>query len=123
MFDRNGSSQPKAQRTRKTKMSATLKLTRGAKVPVMEIYRGTYDVLVDGRRVGSIESDGDTIETPVEPGCHTLQVRKIRYSSRELPFQVTDGQVINFRCHGRRIWPIWLASFVMPAWALKLVPE
>jgi hypothetical protein len=35
-------------------MSATLKLTR--KAPVMEVnHRGTFDVLVDGKRVGSIE--------------------------------------------------------------------
>ena len=103
-------------------MSATLKLTR--KAPVMEvIHRGTFDVLVDGKRVGSIESDGDTIETPVAPGRHTLQVREGRYSSRELSFQVTDGQVISFRCHGRRITPIFLMSFVVPRWALKLRPE
>ena len=68
-------------------MSATLNLTR--KAPVVEIRRGTFDVLVDGKRVGSIESDGDTIETPVAPGRHTLQVREGRYSSRELSFQVT----------------------------------
>jgi hypothetical protein len=72
-------------------MSATLKLPR--KAPVMEvIHRGTFDVLVDGKRVGSIESDGDTIETPVAPGRHTLQVREGRYSSRELSFQVTDAK-------------------------------
>jgi hypothetical protein len=66
-------------------MTATLKLTR--KAPVMEvIHRGTFDVLVDGTRVGSIESDGDTIETPVAPGRHTLQVREGRYSSRGLSF-------------------------------------
>jgi hypothetical protein len=93
-------------------MSATLKLMR--KAPVMEMRRGTFDVLVEGQRVGSIESEGDTIETPAAPGRHALQVRKGRYSSRELSFQVTDGQVSSFRCHGRRIWPIWLASFVVP---------
>ncbi len=72
---------------------------------------------------GSIESDGDTIETPAAAGCHTLQVRERRYSSRELSFQVTDGQVISFRCHGQRITPIFLLSFVVPRWALKLRPE
>src|ERR1035437_1155107 len=85
----------KAQQTRRAKMSATLKLTRNA--PVMEIRRGTFDVLVDGKRVGSFELH-DTFETPVAPGRHTLQVREGRYSSRELSFQVTDGQVISFRC-------------------------
>jgi len=103
-------------------MPATLELTR--KAPVMELqHRGTFDVLVDGKRVGSIKSDGNKIETPVAPGRHTLQVSEGRYSSRELSFQVTDGQVISFRCHGRRIPPIWLMSFVVPMWALKLRPE
>lgn len=47
-------------------VSATLKLTR--KAPVMEVvHRGTFDVVVDGKRVGSIESDGDTIETRTAP--------------------------------------------------------
>jgi hypothetical protein len=56
-------------------MSATLKLTRRA--PVKEVvHRRTFDVLVDGKRVGSIESDGDTIETPVARGRHTLQMRE-----------------------------------------------
>ncbi len=86
-------------------------------------HRGTFDVLVNGKRVGSIDSDGDTIETPVAPARHTLQVREGRYSSRELSFQVTDGQVISFRCHGRRIPPTWLVSFVVPRWALKLRPD
>jgi hypothetical protein len=110
------------EQTRRAKMSATVKLTR--KAPVMEIqHRGTFDVLVDGDRVGSIESDGDTFETPVASGRHTIKVRDGRYSSQELSFEVNDGQVISFRCHGRRIPPIWLASFVMPSWALKLRPD
>lgn len=103
-------------------MSATLKLTR--KAPVMEVvHRGTFDVMVDGNRVASIESDGDTIETPIAPGRHALQVREGRYSSRQLRFQATDGQVISFRCHGRRIVPIFLLSFVVPSMALKLRPQ
>jgi hypothetical protein len=61
-------------------MSATLKLTR--KAPVMEIRRGRFDVLVDGKAVGSMKSDGDTIETPVAPGRHTLRVREGRNSTR-----------------------------------------
>lgn len=97
-------------------MSVTLKLIR--KAPVMEVqHRGTFDALVDAKGAGSIESDGGTIETPVAPGRHTLKVRDGRFSSRELSFEVTDGQDVSFRCHGRRIPPIWLASFVVPRWA------
>lgn len=72
---------------------------------------------------GQLKSDGDTIETPLASGRHTLQVREGRSSSRGLSFQVTDGQAISFRCHGRRIVPIFLMSFVVPRWALKLRPE
>jgi hypothetical protein len=39
--------------------------------------------VVDGQRAGSLEMNG-TIEIPVEPGRHTLQVRNGRYSSRLL---------------------------------------
>jgi hypothetical protein len=50
-------------------MAATLKLTH--KTIGVEVRRGTYDVVVDGARVGSVELN-DTIEIPVEPGRHTL---------------------------------------------------
>ena len=53
-------------------MSATLKLTH--KTIGVEVRRGTYDVVVDGKRAGSLELN-ETIDTPVESGRHTLQVR------------------------------------------------
>ena len=101
-------------------MPATLKVTR--KAFGIELRRGTFDILVDRTRVGSIELH-DTFETLVEPERHTLQVRKGRYSSRQLSFQVADGEVISFRCNGARIWPIWLVSFVVPSLALSLSRE
>ena len=98
-------------------MPATLKLTH--KTIGMEVRRGTYDLVLDGKPVGSVEMN-DTFETPVEPGSHTLQIREGRYSSRELPFQVTDGQLISFNSQGKRILPIFLAAFVVPSLALTL---
>ena len=98
-------------------MSATLKVTRetiGA-----EIHRRPFEVLVDGKGVGSFALH-EVFETPVEPGSHTLQIREGRYSSRELPYQVTDGQVISFNSQGKRILPIFLASFIVPSLALTL---
>jgi hypothetical protein len=104
-------------------MAATLKVTRKTPLDVPEIFhRGTFDVIVDGERVGSIKLH-ETFETPVEPGPHTLNIRDGRYSSRELSFQVTDGQVVSFNCHGRRATPIFLASLVVPSLALKLKLE
>ena len=98
-------------------MPATLKLTH--KAIGAEVRRGPYDVLVDGKPVGSVEMN-DTIEIPVEPGRHTLQIRNGRNSSRTETFDAADGEVIAFRCTGKRFLPLFLASFVVPSLALKL---
>jgi hypothetical protein len=101
-------------------MSATLKLTH--KAIGAEIRRGTYDMALDGERVGSVEMN-DTLETPIEPGHHTLQVRNGRNLSRTLTFDAAEGQVAAFRCTGKRLLPIFLASFVVPRLALSLRPD
>ena len=98
-------------------MSATLTLTH--KAIGVEVRRRTYDVVVDGKRVGSLEMN-DTIEIPIEPGRHTLQVRNGRNSSRTLTFDAAEGQVEAFRCSGKRALPIFLLSFVVPSLALSL---
>ena len=68
-------------------MPATLKLTH--KAIGAEVRRGPYDVVVDGERVGSVEMN-QTIEIPVEPGRHTLQVRGA-HSTRLSPPGVALG--------------------------------
>jgi hypothetical protein len=105
---------------RRLKMSATLKLTH--KAIGVEVRRGTFDVVVDGERVGSLEMN-DTIEIPIEPGHHTLQVRNGRNLSRTLTFDAAEDQVVAFRCTGKRILPIFLLSFVVPRLALSLRRE
>ena len=101
-------------------MSATLTLTH--KAIGVEVRRGTYDVEVDGKRIGSVDMN-DTIESPVEPGRHTLQVRNGRNSSRTKTFTAVDGETVTFRCTGKRFLPLFLASFVLPSLALVLVRE
>jgi hypothetical protein len=101
-------------------MSATLKMTH--KAIGAEVRRGTYDVVVDGKRIGSVEMN-DTAEMPVEPGRHTLQIRDGRKSSSTETFDVTEGDSVAFRCTGKRFLPIFLASFVVPRLALKLVRD
>jgi hypothetical protein len=101
-------------------MAATLKLTH--KAIGVEVRRGTYDIVVDGQRAGSLDMN-DTIEIPVEPGRHTLQVRSGRNSSRTQTFDAIDGETVAFRCTGKRILPIFLASFVVPSLALSLRRE
>ncbi len=101
-------------------MAATLKLSH--KAIGVEVRRGTYDVMVDGECVGTLEMN-DTIEIPVQPGRHTLQVRNGRNSSQTRTFDAADGDLIAFRCTGKRFLPLFLASFVVPSLALSLVRE
>jgi hypothetical protein len=101
-------------------MSATLKLTH--KAIGAEVRRGTYDVLLDGERIGSVEMN-DTFEAPIEPGRHTLQVRSGRDSSQTKTFDVAEGETVAYRCTGKNFLPIFLLSFVVPSLALTLVRE
>lgn len=98
-------------------MSATIKLTR--QTIGVEVRRGTFNVFVDGNQVASIEMN-DTIEMQVEPGRHTLQIRNGRNSSRTQTVDAAEGQVVAFRCGGKRFVPLFLASFVVPSLAISL---
>jgi hypothetical protein len=101
-------------------MSATLKLTH--KTIGVEVRRGTYNAMVDGELAGSVELN-ETIDIPVEPGRHTLQVRNGRNSSRTKTFDAAEGEIVSFRCSGKSILPIFLLSFVVPSLALSLHRE
>jgi hypothetical protein len=100
--------------------AATLKLTREA--TLIELRRGRFEIEVDGKTVGSFDLH-ETVETPLEPGHHTLRIRKGRYSSRDHSFNLADGEVVNFRCHGANIWPRYVASIVRPDLAISLKQE
>jgi len=65
----------------------------------------------------------DTIEIPIEPGRHTLQLRNGRKSSSTETFDAAEGESVAFRCTGKRFLPIFLASFFVPRLALKLVRD
>ena len=78
--------------------------------------------MVDGEPVGSVEMN-DTIEISVEPGRHTLQIRDGRMSSSTETFDVAEGDSVAFRCTGKRFLPVFLASFLVPGLALKLVRD
>jgi hypothetical protein len=101
-------------------MMATLKMTH--KAIGVEVRRGTYEIMVDDQRAGSLEMN-ETIEIPVEPGRHTLQIRCGRNSSRTRTFEAADNQTVEFRCTGKSFLPIFLASFVVPSLALQLRRE
>jgi hypothetical protein len=101
-------------------VSATLKLTH--KTVGVEVRRGTYDVVLDGEQIGSLEVN-DTFETPLEPGHHAVQVRNGRNSSRTKTFDAAEGETVAFRCSGKSILPMFLLSFVVPSLALSLHRE
>lgn len=108
-------------------MPATLKVTH--KAIGAEVRRGTYDVVLDGERVGSVEMS-DTFETPVESRRHTLQVRNGRNSSRTKTFDAAEGEIVAFRCSGKGTVPVpgvgavaFLLSFIFPGLALSLRRE
>jgi hypothetical protein len=101
-------------------VSATLRVERDGFG--IELWRGRYDVTLDGDRIGSLELH-EMVEQPVEPGHHTVRVVRGRYTSPARPFDVSDGETANFRCHGANIWPRWVASFVKPDLAISLRRE
>jgi hypothetical protein len=101
-------------------MSATLKVTH--ETIGVEVRRGTYEAVVDGKPAGTLELN-ETIDIPVEPGRHTLQVRNGRNSSATKTFDIAEGGMVSFRCGGKRIAPIFLLSFVVPSLALSLKQE
>ena len=101
-------------------MAATLKLTH--KAIGAEVRRGAYDVVLDAQSAASLQMN-DTIEIPVEPGRHTVQVRDGRNSSRTHTFDAAEGETVTFRSTGKRFLPIFLASFVVPSLALSLRRE
>jgi hypothetical protein len=103
-----------------TMVSATLRLTREGFG--IELRRGRFEIVVDGSNAGSLERH-ETVETPLEPGHHTLRIQAGRYSSRDHPFDVTDGEVAIFRCHGAMVWPRYVASIVRPDLAISLKHE
>jgi hypothetical protein len=88
----------------------------------IELRRGRFEIAVDGGSVGSIDRH-QTVEVPVEPGRHTLQIRAGRYASRAEAFEVTDGETVNFRCHGAMVWPRYVASIVAPNLGISLKRE
>lgn len=60
---------------------------------------------------------------PVEPGHHTLQVRKGRYSSGVKAFDAAEEEFVAFRCNRRRHPLILAATLFAPSLAIPLTRE
>jgi len=100
-------------------VSATLKVTQESALNPAGIMRGTFDVIVDGESVGSVTWH-QVIEVPLEPGHHTLQVRKGRYSSQVKAFDAAEDESVAFRCNRRRHPLILAATIFAPSLAISL---
>jgi hypothetical protein len=98
-------------------LPATLKVTRTS--VILELRRAPFQIVLDGAAMATIHRL-DTVEAPIEPGHHRLQIRSGRYSSHAESFDAADGDTVSFRCSGARIWPIYLISFAVPSLALTL---
>jgi hypothetical protein len=79
-------------------MSSVLTLKREA-TGAMELRRKPFEIILDGKSVGTIDRH-QTVELPVEPGSHRLQVKTGRYSSPARTFDAADDTNITFRCNG-----------------------
>ena len=101
-------------------MSATLRITREG--VGIELRRGRFEIFADSQSLGSIEWQ-ETVERALEPGHHSLRVRAGRYSSHDHTFDIGDGAVVNFRCHGAMMWPRYVASIFKPDLAISLKQE
>ncbi len=98
-----------------TDAEATLRVTRGT----MEVQRHDFEIVLDGTSVGT-SAHHETDEWPMAAGQHTLRLRCGRGLSPERSFHAAAGEVVDFSCHGARIWPIYLASFVKPELGISL---
>jgi hypothetical protein len=92
-------------------MTTTLRLTRrwGSVTD-----RGKWQILIDGAGVGSI-AKSETVEIPIEPGRHTLRVKRSeRFLSKERSFEADEDDIVSFRCRSLTLWPTYLAALVKP---------
>jgi hypothetical protein len=95
---------------------------RRPKIIGIELRRRPFEVILDGQEAASLEMHATT-EIPVEPGQHTVQVRGGRYSSRTVSFEVGDEEVANFSCHSPTLWPVYVASLIVPSLGISLHRE
>jgi hypothetical protein len=102
-------------------MTATLELTR--RWGGVTDGKSEWQVVLDGTVAGSIARQ-QILELPVEPGKHTLRVRRSdRFLSGERSFEAADGQIVYWRCRSQLMWPMYLAALVKPDLWIRLRPE
>lgn len=101
---------------------ATVRLVRGWSGIGIGTSSEQWNIAIDGTVVGSI-ANRETVEVSVEPGHHTLRLGSGRHRSAERSFDVAQDEVVGFRCHGPRVWPMLVAAVVNPDLWISLRPE
>ena len=84
----------------------------------VELGIGTHDTVDDGAH-----ELNRTMDMPVGPVRHTIQVCSGRNSNLTKTLDAAGGQIVRFQRGGRYILPIFLLSFVVPSPALPLTAE
>jgi hypothetical protein len=101
---------------------ATLRLVRTWSGIGIGAQSAQWNITIDGTVVGSI-ANNETVEVSVEPGHHAVRLGSGRHRSRERSFDVARDEVVGFRCHGPRIWPMLVAGLINPDMWISLTPE
>ena len=92
---------------------ATVRLIRAWSGIGFGAQREQWNIAIDGVVVGSI-ANNETVEVAVEPGHRALRLGSGRHRSVEQSFDVEEGDVVRFRCHGPRFWPMLVAALINP---------
>jgi hypothetical protein len=83
----------------------------------------SWQVIIDEEVAGSIAND-QAIEFPVDPGQHTLRLRRSwSLTSSQRSFEAEDGQVARFSCNAQLLWPMMVASLVKHDLWIVLRPD
>jgi ABC-2 type transport system ATP-binding protein len=98
--------------------TATVRLTRAGRRPGSESAAQTWQVLLDGAVVATLDKNG-IVDIAIEPGHHALRVTLTAHlRSPERSFDVAEGQVIGFSCRPQSPNPIMLTRWLF--WRLVL---
>jgi len=76
------------------------------------------EVLIDGVLVANLQY-GQTIETNVEPGTHTITVTN-RLNTKSLEFEAKDDQRIAFETEGIALSGLWMLMTMLGTVAYKV---
>ena len=82
--------------------------------------RGELSVVEQGYRAVL-----EVLAPPGQPRAYLCAVSHAKAAARLFrveAFDVSDGGVVSFRCHGAMIWPTYVASILKPDLAISLRP-